>query len=316
MEDLRCDQPVRGIVENKERGAFYQDAADYWSQIPATVDGMLGGYGHISTVDINGSTQFLRQLFRLKVPPGKGCSIDCGAGIGRITKNLLFNHFKKVDLVEQNPAFVAQARAALESHDKMGNFYCSGLQDFEPTPNTYDVIWCQWVLGHLTDDDLIKFFQRCIRALKKNGIIVVKENCTTSDKLDEDPTDSSVTRPLDHLCRVLQEAGLKCVKQKRQTNFPHGLYPVYMIATRPLLNPNEEISRAKLDTDINREVCEHKSLDVSLEKVEITTPTITCFEEEAIDFQSKVEYSSDDSTKTESDVSTAKELAEKKCDIF
>jgi hypothetical protein len=37
----------------------------------------------------------------------------------------------------------------------------SGLQDFSPEPKTYDLIWCQWVLGHLTDEDLIDFLKSC-----------------------------------------------------------------------------------------------------------------------------------------------------------
>ncbi|XP_034231662.1 N-terminal Xaa-Pro-Lys N-methyltransferase 1-A [Thrips palmi] len=220
-------------VEKKEKGAFYEDAAQYWSRIPATVDGMLGGYGFISKVDIQGSNLFLKRLFRLKVPPGNARALDCGAGIGRITEHFLLNHFQKVDLVEQNPAFVNQARTSLESHKNMGNFYCAGLQDFTPEPATYDVIWCQWVLGHLKDDDLIAFLHGCILGLKDNGIIVIKENTTTSGKLDEDPTDSSVTRPLEVLNTLIQQAGLRIAKQKRQENFPRGLYPVYMIATRP-----------------------------------------------------------------------------------
>ena len=211
---------------------FYKDAADYWSKIPATIDGMLGGYGFISSLDINGSNQFLKQLFRLKVPPGKERALDCGAGIGRITKNLLFNHFKKVDLVEQNPAFVEQARDILQSQQNMGNFYCSGLQDFTPDSAAYDVIWCQWVLGHLKDDDLIAFLQGCKQGLRENGVIILKENTTSSRALEVDTTDSSVTRSLDHLCSLLERSGLKCVKQKRQERFPQGLYPVYMIATR------------------------------------------------------------------------------------
>lgn len=64
----------------------------------------------------------------------------------------------------------------------------------------------------------------------------MKENTTTNNELDVDATDSSVTRPLHLLCELLQRAGLRCVKQKRQVNFPHGLYPVYMIATRPSLD--------------------------------------------------------------------------------
>ena len=67
------------------------------------------------------------------------------------------------------------------------------MQDFTPEANFYDVIWCQWVLGHLTDSDLINFFKRCKTGLRKNGIIVVKEN-VSSENLIMDEQDSSVTR--------------------------------------------------------------------------------------------------------------------------
>ena len=40
----------------------------------------------------------------------------------------------------------------------------------------YDVIWVQWVVGHLTDDDFVAFFQRCRKGLKPDGVIVLKEN--------------------------------------------------------------------------------------------------------------------------------------------
>lgn len=69
-------------------------------------------------------------------------------------------------------------------------------------------------------------------------MIVLKENTTSSGILDKDTTDSSVTRPLDHICLLLQQSNLKCVKQKRQEKFPNGLYPVYMIATRPIQESN------------------------------------------------------------------------------
>ena len=35
----------------------------------------------------------------------------------------------------------------------MGGFYAVGLQDFVPEKSKYDVIWCQWVLPHLTDSE-------------------------------------------------------------------------------------------------------------------------------------------------------------------
>ena len=48
-----------------EVSKFYKDAVDYWSNIPPTVDGMLGGFGFISDVDIQGSENFLKSLFKV-----------------------------------------------------------------------------------------------------------------------------------------------------------------------------------------------------------------------------------------------------------
>lgn len=54
-------------------------------------------------------------------------ALDCGAGIGRITGNLLTNFFDTVDLVEQNPKFLEQARSYLKhSLSKIGEFYSAG----------------------------------------------------------------------------------------------------------------------------------------------------------------------------------------------
>ena len=37
----------------------------------------------------------------------------------------------------------------------------TGLQKFKPEEHVYDIIWIQWVIGHLTDEDLIAFLKRC-----------------------------------------------------------------------------------------------------------------------------------------------------------
>lgn len=142
---------------------FYEKAASYWEQIPATVDGMLGGFGSISHIDIKGSQAFLQEMFRMKNSPGKKQALDCGAGIGRITKNLLMKHFEKVDMVEQNPAFLEKAKSFVTAGngEKLGELYPIGLQDFIPETEKYDVIWCQWVMGHLKDEHFIDFLQRC-----------------------------------------------------------------------------------------------------------------------------------------------------------
>lgn len=149
------------VIDTNEQ-KFYSDGANYWSEIPPTVDGMLGGFGYISEADIKGSKMLLRQLFNSKSPPGKEYALDCGAGIGRITKYLLTEIFNKVDMVEQNPSFLEKAQVYLgQKKEKVVNYFEDGLQSFQPLPQNYDVIWIQWVVGHLTDDHLVQFLQRC-----------------------------------------------------------------------------------------------------------------------------------------------------------
>lgn len=77
------------IVEHE--ASFYSNAEHYWKDVPPTVDGMLGGYGSISNIDINGSKAFLckflgvRHSFNMSSstfvkPHGKithVCSSDC-----------------------------------------------------------------------------------------------------------------------------------------------------------------------------------------------------------------------------------------------
>lgn len=151
----------------------YDKSKEYWDHQQATVDGMLGGFSRISKVDAASSNRFLsaffdspertvkRQKSRSTSPEDEEINfavvntkqgkraLDCGAGIGRVTKLVLLNYFDKVDLLEQNQAFLDKAREYIgeETYDKrIDNAFCAGLQNFEPLPDVkYDCIWCQWV---------------------------------------------------------------------------------------------------------------------------------------------------------------------------
>jgi protein N-terminal methyltransferase len=216
----------------------------------ATVDGVLGGFGSISDVDTKSSKAFLSSHFPLlssQDPLSSNTKIaaDCGAGIGRVSKDFLLHHFGHVDLVEQNSDFLDQASTYV-GQENSSRVTCLpiGLQNFCPAENRYDLIWCQWVLGHLKDgeeslsiqnrithksvDDLVAFFERCKAAVEaKNGYIGVKENVTRSG-IDFDEEDSSLTRPDDVLKALFEKAGLKIIKEETQQGFPQGLYPVRM----------------------------------------------------------------------------------------
>lgn len=222
----------------------YEAAIDYWSSTPATVEGVLGGYGEqtpVPSIDVVGSNHFLRKLKSRMVPPASstheykkhGC--DIGAGIGRVTRDMLHKHCDVVDLVEPVKPFVEQMHVELEplkQEGKIGTIYDIGMQDWVPEEGKYWLIWCQWCVGHLPDDELVLFFERCKKGLQPNGTIVVKENNTVMGNDDFDPEDSSVTRSDEKFRELFQRAGLKLIATERQKGLPKELYPVRMYALK------------------------------------------------------------------------------------
>lgn len=250
--DVSTDDENENTLNNTRAETFYKDAQQYWKQIPATIDGMLGGFSSINFTDIRGSQDFLKEIFKMKPSPNKNLVLDCGAGIfwllvfrhliyyitisgiGRVTKHLLIPIFHKVDVVEQDEHFANSVKEYVGNSPKLGTIYNQGLQEFQPESMRYDVIWSQWVLGHLTNDDFVNFFQRCGQALTKNGIVIVKENVTSTDAIDIDEVDSSVTRPLGMVKALFARSGLRIIKMVRQNNFPSGIFPVYMFAMKPM----------------------------------------------------------------------------------
>ncbi|XP_066569276.1 N-terminal Xaa-Pro-Lys N-methyltransferase 1 isoform X2 [Amia ocellicauda] len=215
------------VVEDES--TFYSKAERYWQEVPPTVDGMLGGYGSISNIDINGSRRFLkRYLGEGPDKTGTNCALDCGAGIGRITKRLLLPLFRTVDMVDVTSEFLDKARSFLgEDGRRVDNYYCCGLQDFQPQPGRYDVIWIQWVI----DEHLVSFLRRCRVGLRPGGLVVVKDN-VAHEGVVLDEVDSSVCRDLPTLRSLVQRAGLEVLQEEKQENFPDEIYQVQTLALR------------------------------------------------------------------------------------
>jgi len=221
-----------GRADPTSADGWYGKGVKYWDGVDATVDGVLGGYGKVTDVDIKESCAFLlalqdRNLLSLSEPTR---AVDCGAGIGRISEGMLCKMFTCVDLVEPVKHFLDRARELLGSKNAK-NFYQVGLQDWTPEAESYDVIWVQWVIGHLTDDDFIAFFTRCRRGLKKGGIIVLKEN-VCKDGFLVDKEDSSVTRSDAYLTNLFKTGGFDIVHKEYQKEFPQELFQVCMFAVR------------------------------------------------------------------------------------
>ncbi|KAK4235908.1 alpha-N-methyltransferase NTM1 [Achaetomium macrosporum] len=218
-----------------------EDGRKYWEATEANVDGMLGGLphtDHISRVDIRGSRNFLAKL-GIGSKPGQrvaASALEGGAGIGRVTQGLLLDGIaKEVDVIEP----IAKFTAGMRGKPGVRSIFNIGLEDWQPTEGVqYDLIWIQWCVVHLTDEQLVEFLKRCKSALNPDGgLIVVKENNSTGGKDEFDDVDSSVTREDGTFRRIFTEAGLRLVQVELQKGLQGrgvpALLPVRMYALKP-----------------------------------------------------------------------------------
>lgn len=294
-------------------GVSYDDAVRYWSAVPATVDGMLGGYGspasRVPRLDIAHSKRFLATFYPIvperrtssattaageagadrskrrrlsqatqadgaataeKAPKKLRC-VDCGAGIGRVSRDLLVHFADTIDIVEPcRPLCEAAATSAdtrsLQDSGKLANIHVCGVQDFDPTVDAtaataaergydviavdnapdrgarYDFIWNQWCLGQLDDAALVSYLKRCKAAIGAGAgtaeedarrYVFVKENVTGPGAGDIfDVTDSSWTRAESSFLRIFDDAGLKVVRSSWQHGFPKELFRVKVWALK------------------------------------------------------------------------------------
>ncbi|CAM4602864.1 unnamed protein product [Eretmochelys imbricata] len=209
---------------------FYARAKHFYREVPATEEGMMGDYIELSSTDIESSREFLRKFIGGPGKAGTEHALDCGSGIGRVTKHVLLPVFKSVELVDMMENFLAEAQNYLQGKkDRVKMYYCYSLQEFTPAPQKYDVIWIQWVSGYLTDKDLLEFLIRCQNGLKDNGVVILKDNVAREGCI-LDPLDSSVIRDLSILRSLVEKSGLTILQQERQEGFPEQCVPVWMLA--------------------------------------------------------------------------------------
>ena len=213
---------------------WYEDGLQYWddaAKCSISDDGVLQGYGKLTPMDTRDSNTFLDALKEARPELKLEVAADCGAGIGRVTKNFLIHRFKKVHLVEVSPRLLASAPAYIgEEYKDRIECVVQGLQEFTPAKNTYDVVWTQWVIGHLHDLDFVRFLRRCADSLRPGGVLVLKDNCSTTCTFLVDKDDSSVCRHIEYLRILVRLAGLNIVLERQQKDFPEELYPVVMMA--------------------------------------------------------------------------------------
>lgn len=259
------DQKAEDSIENEVEEAIdsqinHADQITYWESQSSDVNGMLGGYPQVSRIDLRGSKNFITKIRRLtsrdepESTNGKASAdstpskqlrrvVDCGAGIGRITTGLLLNVADTVDIVEPVKKFTDVLRdlEPTAGQGKVGGIFVCGLENWSPAEDkSYDIVWIQWCLGHLNDQQAVDLLVRAGKSLRRNdsgyeGWILVKENLSTDVNGEDlfDELDSSVTRSDQKFKDIFERANMKVLKMELQSGFPKDLYPVKMYALTP-----------------------------------------------------------------------------------
>ena len=150
-------------VQSSERQRFYDANEAWWSAggyCGSTVEcAMIGD--DASDADVATSIRFLEGL--LSRTPGLRLQtvLDAGAGVGRVTKQVLLKRCAECHLLEACPEWSKQSRRYLgKKRAAACTFIQARVETYVPPPNMYDLVWVQWVLQYLVDSDAIAALQQ------------------------------------------------------------------------------------------------------------------------------------------------------------
>ena len=157
-----------------EKVNWYKKREAHWASKEPELLSVIGGFEKSHLPDVKCSCELLNGLILTKqLNPGN--ALDLAAGIGRVTEFVLSNFFKEIDLVEKDKKFIDKCKVKFSSNDKIKKIYMESLENFK-FEKKYDLIWIQWCLENLEDEDLEPFLKKCYDNLNEDGIIIVKEN--------------------------------------------------------------------------------------------------------------------------------------------
>jgi protein N-terminal methyltransferase len=91
---------------------------------------------------------------------------------------------------------VAKFTENLKGTGGIRSIFNVGLEEWHPAQDVeYDLIWNQWCICHLTDQQLVQYLEKCKTVLRPgDGFITIKENLSIRGVDVFDDMDSTITR--------------------------------------------------------------------------------------------------------------------------
>ncbi|OAL66049.1 hypothetical protein A7C99_3153 [Trichophyton rubrum] len=220
--DSPKNMPPDSLIRRDDGRRFWQGKNGNEDEMIGTAEAQPG----MSEVDLQGSREFLAKL-GIGTGPGLRTLMDAlegGAGIGRFTQGVLLGLAEQVDVIEPIVKFTER----LHGRSGIRDIFSVGLEEWDPAQDVkYDLIWNQWCLCHLTDEQLVQYLRRCNTALRAGtGLLIIKENLSIRGVDVFNSTDSTVIREESKFSSIFRQAGLQVVKSQLQRGFPRNRLPV------------------------------------------------------------------------------------------
>ncbi|CAL6097375.1 S-adenosylmethionine-dependent_methyltransferase [Hexamita inflata] len=213
--------PYSDILKVLDAPTFSKHVAEFYSTNQPTIDSMLGGLSYVHIPETRSSVQFLKDLKSQKLFKYKTV-LDIGGGIGRVSSHVLKQMFDNVDMLEQSELFINESKVNF-AKNHIRNRFCCSIQNMNTLDlGKYDLIWIQWVVGHISDLEFVELLKNC---KQKSEYIVVKDNYSKQG-FWFDEKDGNILRGLEIFEDIFKAAGLSIVKQNDPETWPKDLMPI------------------------------------------------------------------------------------------
>ncbi|KAL4128878.1 hypothetical protein PRIC2_007858 [Phytophthora ramorum] len=134
----------------------------------------------IETMMLDSNAKILHEMempeIMQRAPTMEGKDVlELAAGIGRFT-SIIGKRAKSVTAVEFIEDF-HKANVATNGHLEHIKFLCKDVVNLEAEPNSFDVIFSNWIFMYLGDDEVKEFAKKAIKWLRPGGKLFFRESC-------------------------------------------------------------------------------------------------------------------------------------------
>jgi len=203
---IQEDSPPVGDMATDVR----QQMTDYWAQFSEpTIENMM------LNEDARQLAEHEESEILDSVPQVGGMRVlELGAGIGRFTRRLAerARHVTAVDFLQSYIEKNRQTNASLGNVD----FLCMDVTKLKLEANQYDVIFSNWLLMYLSDEEVDALTHSMLKWLKPDGYLFIRESCVKQSGNKKRQSNPTFYRSPTLYCSLLQGPRLKSASQEHR----------------------------------------------------------------------------------------------------